>query len=255
MYNGAILATEPIQIPAMKIFLLQARKPDDPVRKEELQAFAEKADLALADFTAHDLLASPPELRQILDHDAMMVGGSGDFSVSERNLPFMDETLDVFRELAHTGHPVLASCFGFHLLTQALGGEIVYQPESMEVGTYDLELTEAGKHDALFRILPPVFPAQLGHKDAAAQLPPGVTNLACSQQTRYQAFRLTGQPVWATQFHPEMTGEENRFRYQRYLRMYSDVLDTAELQEVDKRFRPSPEAQTLIPAFLKLIGS
>ncbi len=237
----------------MRILLLQARNSDDPAKAEELTSFAEKAGLPAAAFVSHDLLTGPPTLAEVQDHDALMVGGSGDYSVSEHNLPFMQETLALLTEVVAAGHPTFASCFGFHLMTAALGGEVHYNPGGTEVGTYPITLTEAGQVDELFNGLPWVFPAQLGHKDYSAHLPHGVINLAFSANAPHQALRIPGKPIWATQFHPELSGEENLFRFNRYLRAYSDIMKPAELQETLARFGPSPACNTLIPRFLKLI--
>jgi GMP synthase (glutamine-hydrolysing) len=237
----------------MKILLLQARQSDDPAKAEERASFAQKAGLPLGAFASHDLLTGPPTLQTVQQYDALMVGGSGAYYLSKRNLPKLGETLAFFRELVDTEFPTLASCFGFHLMTVALGGQIIFDPDHMELGTYDLTLTPAGQEDELLGSLPLSFRAQLGHQDRAAILPEAVINLASSAICPYQAFRLPGMPIWATQFHPELTGDENRTRYQRYLDTYSQVLSPEEKSRALERFTPSPDTPELIPRFLKLI--
>ncbi len=239
----------------MRILLLQARNPDDPAKAEELASFADKAGLPLSAFTSHDLLTGPPTLTEIRRYDALMVGGSGDYSVSENNLPHQADTFELLSTVIEAGHPTLASCFGFHLITAALGGEVAYNPSGTEVGTYTITLTAAGENDKLFSSLPRSFPAQLGHKDYAARLPGSVINLASSVNAPVQALRIPGKPIWATQFHPELSGEENRFRFNRYLRAYANIMKPAELQETLARFAPGPESTKLIPRFLKLIAA
>jgi GMP synthase (glutamine-hydrolysing) len=236
-----------------KILLLQARDPDDPAKPEERASFADKANLPISAFVSHDLLTGPPTVEQIQDFDALMVGGSGDYSVTQRNLPHLDETLAFLQAVVEIGHPVFASCFGFHLITEALGGELDHAPEAMEVGTFEITLTPEGGQDELFNLLPSVFPAQLGRKDRAIRLPPSLIRLAFSDRCPVQAFRVQGKPIWATQFHPELSGEENRHRYLRYVRMYSDYLNQNGLQAILNKFNPSPETPGLIPRFLELI--
>ena len=204
-------------------------------------------------FHQHDLLTGPPELRRVLEHDAMMVGGSGDYYVSKRNLHAFDELLEVLAEVTAAGHPTFASCFGFQLLTVALGGEIVHDPASTEVGTYEMSLTEAGEKDALLGALPPRFAAQLGRKDRAARLPDGVRNLVASKRNPHQAFRVPGQPIWATQFHPELDARTNRDRFVRYLDGYSTHMTPEERRVALERFYESPETARLLPAFLRLV--
>ncbi|MDH3591180.1 MAG: type 1 glutamine amidotransferase [Planctomycetota bacterium] len=236
---------------ALRILLLQAREADDPMRAEELLSFAEKSELAPEQFTPHDLLAGPPALGHILSFDAMMIGGSGDYYVSKRNLPGFDELLETLAGAVDAGHPTFASCFGFQLLTVALGGEIVHDPESSEVGTYELSLTAAGRDDDLLGWLPPAFFAQLGRKDRAARLPATVSNLASSEANPHQAFRVPGQPVWGTQFHPELDRESNLRRFHRYADSY--CLNPDERDEALARYQESPATHGLLPAFLRLV--
>ena len=237
----------------IKILLLQARYEDDLARLEERQSFADRAGLDLQKIVPHDLLAGPPTLAQIRAFDALMIGGSGVFSVSQTNLPGQAAVLDVLAEIVATGHPTFASCFGFHLLVTALGGEIIYDPAQMEVGTYELALSTAGTEDELFQYLPPTFNAQLGHKDRAVSLPSGVTNLASSLLAPYQAFRIPGKPIWASQFHPELTGAENLLRFHRYTTEYAAIYGPEELKAVLDRFKDSPETDELIGRFLKTV--
>ena len=238
---------------ALRILLLQARDEDDPMKEEEVLSFAEKSGLTPEQFDQHDLLGGPPELAEVLERDAMMVGGSGDYYVSKGNLPAFEELLEVLAEVVAAGHPTFASCFGFQLLTTALGGEIVHDPESTEVGTYELRLTEAGERDELLGALPARFMAQLGRKDRAARLPAGIHNLAASEQCPFQAFRVPGQPVWATQFHPELDARTNKDRFMRYLDGYSMHMTPEEKRASLERFHESPEASRLLPAFLNRV--
>jgi GMP synthase (glutamine-hydrolysing) len=237
----------------LRILLLQARDEDDPMKEEEVLSFAEKSGLTPEQFDQHDLVSGPPKLSRVLDYDAMMVGGSGDYFVSKRNLPAFDELLGVLAEVVAAGHPTFASCFGFQLLTAALGGEIVHDAPAMEVGTYALRLTEAGRKDPLLGSLPPRFMAQLGRKDRASRLPEGLVNLASSELCPHQAFRVPGQPVWATQFHPELDARTNKDRFMRYLDGYAMHMTPEEKRIALDRYRESPEASRLLPGFLRLV--
>ncbi len=237
----------------IQILLLQARYEDDLARVEERQSFAERAGLEIQQIVPHDLLAGPPSLDQICHFDALMIGGSGAFSVSQNNLPEQDAVLNILAEVVETGHPTFASCFGFHLLVSALGGEIIYDPTNMEVGTYEITLSEAGQKDQLFQFLPKHFMAQLGHKDQATHLPDGLVNLASSKRAPYQAFRIPGKPIWATQFHPELTGQDNLLRFHRYQDEYANIYGPEQLKAVLDRFSDSPETDQLISHFLKTV--
>jgi GMP synthase (glutamine-hydrolysing) len=238
---------------SLKILLLQARHVDDLARQEERQSFADRAGLDLEQIVPFDLLESTPTLAGIRRYDALMIGGSGAYSVSQKNLPNQRGVMDVLAEVVETGHPTFASCFGFHLLVEALDGEISYSPECMEVGAFELTISENGRADELFGYLPDTFMAQLGHKDRAARLPRGVLNLASSERAPYQALRIPGKPIWATQFHPELSVEDNLLRFSRYKQVYAELYSPPELKALVDGFVPSPETEELIPRFLQLV--
>lgn len=237
----------------LSILLLQARQPDDAAKGEERASFAEMTGLEIDQIVPLDLLTETPSLERIREHDALMVGGSGAYYVTKRNLPGYQEVLAVLRQVVEVGHPTFASCFGFQLMVEALGGRVVHDPFNMEVGTYGLRLTEAGRRDELFGYLPSSFRAQLGHKDRADRLPPETLNLAASDKSTLQAFRVPNKPIWATQFHPELTKEENLKRFNRYLDGYASLMSEAEIQESLGRFDHSPEANELLTRFLRIV--
>lgn len=237
----------------IKILLLQARHLDDTARLDERRSFALRAGIDEERIVPHDLLSGAPSLAKVRKYDALMVGGSGDYYVSKGNLPGFPAVLALLNEIVDVGHPTFASCFGFQLMVRALGGDIVYDPDNTEVGTYELALTAAGHRDELFGFLPDKFMAQLGHKDRAGRLPEGVTNLAASENAPFQAMRLPGKPIWATQFHPELTGQENLRRFRQYMAGYAAMMSQAEIQQQLERFVDSPETDQLIPRFLKLV--
>ena len=237
----------------LRILLLQARDPDDPMRGAERRDFADHAGLDQEQLVPHDLLSGPPTLDRVREHDALMVGGSGDYYVSKGNLPHMDETLELLRGVVEAAHPTFASCFGFQLLVAALGGEVVHDPEGTEVGTFEITLTEEGEADPLFGELPKRFPAQVGRKDRASKLPDGVLHLAFSERCSYHALRIPGRPVWATQFHPELDRRRNLDRFRRYLDGYAAYMSEEERRQAFERFEESPEAATLLPRFLETV--
>jgi len=240
---------------SLRLLLLQARHPDDPCKAEERSSFAERLKLDESSIVSHDLLDGPPSLCSVQEFDALMMGGSGDFYVSKGDLPGFAGLLEVLREVVEVGHPTFCSCFGFQCMVAALGGKIVHDPGSTEVGTFALELTEEGRRDPLLGTLPNEFLAQLGRKDRASLLPEGVYNLATSQSCPFQALRIPGKPIWATQFHPELDKETNLGRYLRYKDGYAEHLTAEERQEAMSTFRESPEACSLLPRFVELVFS
>lgn len=194
-----------------------------------------------------NVMGGVPTAEEVTAYDAVIIGGSGDFSVVERDQPFFDPMTRLLRELVNQSFPTFGCCFGFQLLVDAMGGTVIRDPAHSELGSYDVELTDNGKRDPLFGQLPETFIAQMGHFDRAVELPGGVPNLASSQLCGFQALRVPGAPIWATQFHPELDDQGNRDRCVAYIKEFGNI--------EGYRALPSPEALTILPKFLELAVS
>ena len=78
-----------------------------------------------------------------------------------------------------------------------------------------------------------------------------MVNLAFSERTPYQALRIDGAPVFATQFHPELTREDNEMRYRTYWENYGNHLQ--EEDPVLSSLRESPETSMLLPRWAETL--
>lgn len=238
----------------MRFRLLQARLPNDIVRAEERRSFASRLGVPETDITPYDLLTEPLSVERVTaDVDIVLIGGSGAFGVTN-NTPWMRPFIDLTAALADSGFPTFASCFGFQAMIVGLGGTVRPDPDTAEVGSFDLQLTEAGKADPLFATLGPEFTAQEGHKDRAIDLPKALVHLASSARTPYQAIRVPGKPVYATQFHPELIWTENRERFMRYYDLYEGAFGKDEALAISRAFRPSEKSNDLLRRFAQSIA-
>jgi GMP synthase (glutamine-hydrolysing) len=93
------------------------------------------------------------------------------------------------------------------------------------------------------------FFAQLGHKDRADRMPAGMVSLAYSERAPYQALRVAGTSVFATQFHPELTRQDNELRYRTYWESYGAML--GEEDPVVRSLKDSPETSALLPRWVE----
>jgi GMP synthase (glutamine-hydrolysing) len=237
----------------MRYRLLQARIAGDPVRTEEQLAFAARLELHPSAVEPFDLLSEEINLETVTEGvDAVLVGGSGAYSVLHDEV-WLRQFIDVMGAIADTGFPTFASCFGFQAMVLALGGDIGSDEDGAEVGSFDVFLADAGFTDPLFSDLPVRFVAQQGHKDHALSIPTQTVNLARSECCAYQAIRVVDKPVYATQFHAELTRDDNLTRFQRYFEMYSSAYGASQARRMLNDFRPSPEANGLLRRFRKLM--
>lgn len=143
--------------------------------------------------------------------------------------------------------PVLGICYGHQLLAHALGGEAGDHPQAMEIGTVEVQATDAAAHDPLFESMPARFPAHVVHRQSALKLPPGAVRLAGNDFEPHQAFRV-GEQAWGVQFHPEFDEDAMRGYIDK---LAASLENPAALRE---RVRPTPEAAQLLQRFARIVA-
>lgn len=134
--------------------------------------------------------------------DAAIVFGAEAQVDQEDAHPWLRREKELVRELIDAGLPVLGVCFGSQVLAE-LAGAVVRQAAEPEIGWHAVELTPEGAVDPLLGFLPKRFES-LQYHHYEWLLPPGAVALARSARS-LQAFRRADRPVWAVQFHPEVT--------------------------------------------------
>ncbi|MGD9253712.1 MAG: type 1 glutamine amidotransferase [Holophagae bacterium] len=232
----------------LRLVLLQVRSELISLKQEQ-SCFIERCRVARRQFTFINLVDEPHlGWQQVANAHAVIIGGAGAFSVTKRH-PFTDPLRDVVSQLIDADRPVFGACWGHQFLADLGGGTVIEDKQRAEIGSFPIELTDAGRNDELFEGFPERFHVQLGHNDRVRDLGPGWLELARSERCPHQAIRLTDRPVYGTQFHSEMNEERLRERLLVFLEDY--VGDEAAYQLVLRRLRPSVEADRLIETFLR----
>lgn len=237
----------------LSILLIQARDADDPMAEHELEAFSSRCELPVDHFETFNVAVDPIEDFDLRGCDALMIGGSGAFSLVKGGFDWHTAYLDLMRSILRAGIPTFASCFGFQGIVQALGGRLERDDSLAQIGTYEIELTEHADGDPLFGDLPTRFDAQLGHNDSAVQLSDELIHLAQNDQCEFQAIRVRNKPIVATQFHPELTRKDNLDRFKNYLKNYKQPDQNLQeaLEYAEKIHRPSPHSCGLLHSFVR----
>jgi GMP synthase (glutamine-hydrolysing) len=236
----------------LKILLLQIRE-DALTQQEELNEFVRFSLLRADQIDALNVFETP-----VFDpacshgYDALFVGGSSDASVTQpEKYPFVEASKQLMRYCWQTSQPVFASCFGFQLAVEALGGKVIVDRPNKEIGTYPIQLTEAATRDRLFHDVPNGFWAIAGHQERAISLPSEAISLAFTEKCPYQAFRMAGKPFYAFQFHPEVDRADLTLRLTRYCDRYLD--DSAALKGILTNLQDTAIANQLIERFVDRI--
>ena len=236
-----------------RYLLLQSRDAGDAMKAHEVACFTRALDAGIDGVRVVDVLERVPTRTELREARGILMGGSGDYSSLDPH-PWIGRFAAHLRDdVVPSGVPTFASCFGFQVLTLALGGEMVRDPEHREVGSFDVDLTAKAAGDPLFGLLPPRFVAQQGHNDRAARAPDGVDVLASSPMCSVNAFRVRGRPVWATQFHPELDVADVGIRYLAYLAKYAKPEAAALGKDAPflKSLRSSPHATEILSRFAR----
>jgi len=144
-------------------------------------------------------------LPENLDSVAAVVILGGPMNVyEEEKYPFLGSEDRFIKQVLREEVPFLGICLGAQLLAKACGAPVTKSP-NREIGWFEVQLTEAGKRDGLFRGLPDTLAVFQWHEDTFA-IPQGASLLATSALCRNQAFRK-GKSAYGLQFHLEATPE------------------------------------------------
>lgn len=237
---------------ALRILYLQIRN-DQVTCTEELDEFARYSQLDKAQFTVLNVFDTPVFSEHCVDaYDSLFIGGSSDASVLKPDqYPFVLPAKQLLQYCVEQNIPVFASCFGFQLAVEALGGKVIHDPEQMEMGIYPMHLTPEAHQDPLFADVPNPFSVVSGHQERAVELPPCTRLLAFTERCPYHAFKVIDKPFYGFQFHPEVDHHDLAARITRYQDRY---LETDEaLQVILDNLQPTPESNRLIEKFVDRI--
>jgi GMP synthase (glutamine-hydrolysing) len=210
--------------------LVQVRG-DEAAEAQEQLCFLETAGLEAEEMDCINVVREPDiSWSKVEAADVLFLGGAGAHSAT-REFDFTQPLGDVVLRWIDEGRPLFGSCWGHHFLVRMLGGEVVTDHATGEVGTLG-------------------FAAQLGHHDRVERLPTGCEELAFSNRCRYQVLRLDDRPVYGTQFHSEMNGSHLQARLMMYRDTYLE--ERTGKDELSATVRPSPHAERLLARFLDL---
>lgn len=241
----------------LKILYIQIRS-DELTRQEEFQEFVRFSGLAEVQFTVINVFDTPVFAADMLSQfDALFIGGSSDDPDDTTKFdpviyPFIGSLEAIIKYAADNSVPTFASCLGFQVGADVLGGEVIVDKEHMEMGTYDLTLSDEALQDPLFAGLPKIFPVISGHKKRAKTLPPGALLYASTELCPIHCFRLEGKPFYAFQFHPELDSGDLIARIHRYSNK-AYFSNQEHVQELIDAVRPVPLANTLLKRFVDVV--
>ena len=164
--------------------------------------------------------------------DVLIVLGGPMNVYEEERYPYLKGLNTTIKNFVVAGGHYLGFCLGGQLLAKALGAK-VRRNQTKEIGNFEIQLTDGGVEDPLFKGFDTVFPALEWHGDTF-EIPEGALKLVESALCANQAFRFKN--AYGLQFHLEATPE----MLAEWVKVYEDELteegiDAAALIEETKR--------------------
>jgi GMP synthase-like glutamine amidotransferase len=132
--------------------------------------------------------------------DAVLVGGTPVSVYAIDGHPFLSDERKWLNAVKSAGKPCLGICFGAQILASILGAPVRRAPR-MEIGIFEVELTDAGRKEPLFAGFPPRFPFFQWHGDTF-DLPRPASLLVHGRDCVNQVFRSGSTS--GLQFHLEL---------------------------------------------------
>ncbi len=230
----------------LKVLLIQIRK--DDMKEHEYNCFLRHSGLRQDQLISHDVFDQEVQIGNIDDYDAVIIGGSGEYSTLDEEVLEINEKLKkIIRWCYNMNFPYFGTCYGGQLAALALGGEVILDEKHQETGSYEVYLTPGAGEDHLFKFLPEKFWAQIGHKDTIVKLPKDATLLAYTKKCPVHAFTFPGKKFYATQFHAELD-KSDLIKRVNYYKDY--VKDKDEFNQVIREAKDSPEVSALPRLFI-----
>jgi len=120
----------------------------------------------------------------------------------EDRFPWLRAEKAFIRQAAERGNRLLGICLGAQLIAEALGGEVLPNPER-EIGWHPVFKSAGAERSSFSSLVPARFQAFHWHGDTFRP-PPGSVRLAESEGCADQAFSIDGR-ILGLQFHLEIT--------------------------------------------------
>lgn len=158
-----------------------------------------------------------PEGKYYSDYAGMIISGSSLRAFDD--IPEVNSQIELLKEFAETGKPILGSCWGLQIAAIAAGGSVVASPKGREIGiARKIKMTRAGLNHPFMANKPAFFDAPCIHYDEIDVLPEKATLLCSNDHSQVQGaiIPVGNSEVWGVQYHPEFDIKQLRMLYQLY---------------------------------------
>lgn len=241
---------------SFKFLLIQIRD-EAQTRREEVMSFANYGRIDKSQIDILNVFDTPVFDKNVANkYDGIFIGGSSVVHITEdAHHPFLKSMTDLVQHLMAINKPIFASCFGFQFIvyaTKSKTKKMLKNEDDFELGTLDIYTCDSASKDNIFKHLPKVFKAVVGHKVEVHKVPKDFTILAKTARCVH-AYKINNKNIWATQFHPELNPETFKLRLGACRDDYTDDLE--HFNELMSQAGETPEANNLIGYFVDNLQS
>ncbi|MEK9130237.1 MAG: gamma-glutamyl-gamma-aminobutyrate hydrolase family protein [Patescibacteria group bacterium] len=184
-----------------------------------------------------------PEMGEI---SGIIIGGSPHMVGEDEE--WMKTLQEYIRIAANKNIPLLGVCFGHQMIAKAFGGKVEKTPQR-EFGTVQIDLTDEGAKDELFRDLPTRLDVLMSHSDSVSEIDTEtIKSLALNKHNINQVIKV-GDNVRGIQFHPELTKEI----LEAVAIIRAEVIknEGLNIEQIVRNLKNAPEAQRVLKNFDK----
>ena len=166
-------------------------------------------------------------------YSALISLGGAQHAYDDVRYPYFVAEKAVLRHVVEQDIPFLGICLGGQLLADAMGATVGLHSMT-EIGFFEVQLTEEGKLDPLFRGLPGYQQVFHWHEDVF-DIPDGGIKLATGEHTPNQAFRI-GRRAYGVQYHIELTPSmlDTWLHFPDYMKEIVKVTGQEALEEIER---------------------
>lgn len=139
-----------------------------------------------------------PEGINFSDYAGMIISGSSLRAFEDT--PEVNLQIELLKDFAQTGKPILGSCWGLQIAAIAAGGKVGPSKNGREIGiARKISLTQEGINHPFMANKPPFFDAPCIHYDEVTTLPEQATLLSTNAHSSVQGaiIQVGKSEVWA----------------------------------------------------------
>ncbi|MBN2805569.1 MAG: gamma-glutamyl-gamma-aminobutyrate hydrolase family protein [Prolixibacteraceae bacterium] len=148
-------------------------------------------------------VANGAQLKHPSEYVAAIITGSQ--ANVDDDLPWIEPLENWILTARYSNVPILGICFGHQLIAKAFGGKVILNPAGMSLGIININVTEEGKNNKLFKQTGSNFESFVHHAYIVDSLPNLASILATNDQGVVYAFSF--DKICGIQFHPEFSPE------------------------------------------------